>query len=269
MVTKPEARHVRTDFLPRRRPVLGRDDAARSRGRGRVLQRGVRVEVREPHARWRRGPVLDRAVARPRGRRDRRPGRARYPDRVEHVHRRHQRGRDGEEGAGSGRNGAHRTGRRDGRRPLRNVRRSRRRDVLGLAGRTNDRRTARQRARHMELQRAEHARPSGRRRVLRRGVRMGNGILLDGRFRIRDLQAARLRRLPQAEQPRRRVERRSRHHTRRLHRRGDVDPTAHRRRTGALERHVRDRRARTQPHRAPRSTAGPSSCRRSTRSPCA
>ena len=93
-------------------------------------------------------------------------------------------------------------------------------NVLGLAGRSDDRRAARQRARHVELQRVEHARPRNRRRLLRRGVRMGHGVLLDGRFRIRDLQAARLRRVPRAEQPRPPGERRSGRRTRRLHRRG-------------------------------------------------
>ena len=76
------------------------------------------------------------------------------------------------------------------------------RGVLGVGSRHVHRRAAGQRARHLELQRAQHARTRCRRSLLRRGVRLGAPRARHGRLRVHVLHARGLRRLPCEEQSR-------------------------------------------------------------------
>ena len=113
----------------------------------------------------------------------------------------------------------------------------------------------RQRARQPELQRPQHARPGGREGLLRRGVRLADAR--PGR-RLRDVDAARLRRLPRARQPRA-----AREHgrggraggLRGRRREPHPDPRRPAGHAGALGRDVRGRRRRRDRRRRRRSSA--------------
>jgi hypothetical protein len=183
-----------------RRALLGGHEPARSRGRGRLLPRCLRLGVRGPRSAGLGAEVLPRPSAGRRGRRGLVAPRVRaaYCD-VGHVCLGRERRRDRLEGSRGRRRRGEGAVRRHGRRPHGCPHRLRGRGVLRLAGEGVQRRAGRQRAGLGELQRPPHARRRRREVVLRLRVRLG-----DARAggRVPGVDASRLRRPPRGERSR-------------------------------------------------------------------